>query len=87
MAALPGRNGTILAPSGVKLYSVSADGRRKLAIPQIRVLRSQDAAEAAWSPDGTRIAFAVGGGGIFVADTAGGRIKRIAQVDRLGLNT
>ena len=77
-AAFPGRNGTILASDGPRLYTISADGRRKSVVRGIRVLRSFNAAQAAWSPDGTRIVFAGRRGGIFVADAAA-RVKRVTR--------
>jgi Tol biopolymer transport system component len=80
--AFPGRNGTILAASGSRLYSISVDGRHKRAVGGVRVLKAYDAAEAAWSPDGTRIAFAGSGGGIFVADAAGRHIRRITRTGK-----
>jgi WD40 repeat protein len=77
--AFPGRNGTILASAGAKLYSVSPDGRRKRLLRGISVLPSSNAAQAAWSPDGTRIAFAGRRGGILVADAAGRHLRRITR--------
>jgi dipeptidyl aminopeptidase/acylaminoacyl peptidase len=69
--AFPGRNGTILAGGGVKgkLYALSLDGRRKTEIRGLRT--AQGGGQAAWSPDGTKIAFASREGGIVVADGAG----------------
>jgi RTX calcium-binding nonapeptide repeat (4 copies)/WD40-like Beta Propeller Repeat len=78
-AALPGRNGTILASSGRRLYSVTADGRRLDAIGRIRVVRPWDPAQASWSPDGTTIAFARPGGGISLSDAAGKHVRRITS--------
>jgi RTX calcium-binding nonapeptide repeat (4 copies)/WD40-like Beta Propeller Repeat len=67
--AFPGRNGTILAGGGAKgkLYSISADGRRRTVIHGIR---TKGEGSAAWSPDGTRLAFARYGGGISIADAS-----------------
>jgi RTX calcium-binding nonapeptide repeat (4 copies)/WD40-like Beta Propeller Repeat len=68
--AFPGRNGTILAGGAAngKLYSISADGRRRTVIHGIRTTKV--GGSAAWSPDGTRLAFARYGGGISIADAS-----------------
>jgi dipeptidyl aminopeptidase/acylaminoacyl peptidase len=65
--AFPGWNGTIIAGGGAngKLYSIGIDGRRRAMIHGIRTGGS-----AAWSPDGTRLAFARSGGGISIADAS-----------------
>jgi Tol biopolymer transport system component len=70
-AAFPGRNGTILVGGGVKgkLYTLLPDGRRLTEIRGVRT--TGGGGQAAWSPDGTKLAFARRGGGIVVADAAG----------------
>jgi RTX calcium-binding nonapeptide repeat (4 copies)/WD40-like Beta Propeller Repeat len=69
--AFPARNGTILAGGGAngKLYTISADGRRRTVIHGIRTTLV-GGGSAAWSPDGARLAFARYGGGIFIVDAS-----------------
>jgi dipeptidyl aminopeptidase/acylaminoacyl peptidase len=78
-----GQNGTILAGGGAKgkLYSISADGRRRTVIDGIRTTRV-GGGSAAWSPDGTRLAFARYGGGISIADASNRHLIRVTARGR-----
>ena len=81
--AFPGRNGAILAGGGAngKLYSLSADGRRRTVIRGIRTAWV-GGGSAAWSPDGTRLAFARYGGGIAIADASSRHPIRVTERGR-----
>jgi hypothetical protein len=73
----PGRNGTILAGGGekLKLFAVTVDGRRPTEIRGVRT--ASGGGQAAWSPDGARIAFARQAGGISIVDAGGGGELRV----------
>ncbi len=59
-AALPGSDGRVLFSSGGDLHSVLPDGS---ALQSLTATAGVEEAQAAWSPDGTRVAFRVGSAG------------------------
>ena len=84
-AAFPGDNGRILfTTGGHDLRTVAPSGGEWAAVPLPADLR---AGQAAWSPDGKRIAFRGGPDGdseIWVADADGGNLARITDTPNLG---
>jgi hypothetical protein len=59
-ASFPGADGRVVFSSGGDLHTVAPDGS---AVQPLTATPGLEEAQAAWSPDGTRVAFRVGSAG------------------------
>lgn len=66
-AAYPGRNGLIAFVRGGQIWTVHTDGSGAVRLTH----GSRSAAHPAWSPDGTKLAYDVGGSHVVVANADG----------------
>ena len=66
------------APSNLWLVGPGGEGLRKLTEEAL------DDPRAAWSPDGSRVAYVVGTGGVFVLDVASGSVRPLTERGNYG---